>query len=54
MNDVVLRIKEAVKKSGLRFSSRPILIGGQVFIPLITTQVSGYNHLRTNHNFAKL
>ena len=29
MNNVILKIKEAVKKSGLRFSSRPILIGGQ-------------------------
>lgn len=28
-SDVVLRIKEALKKSGLRFSSKPILIGGQ-------------------------
>lgn len=29
MNDVVLRVKEAVEKLGLRFSSKPILIGGQ-------------------------
>lgn len=30
MNEVVLRIEEAMAKSGLQFSSKPILIGGMV------------------------
>ena len=29
MNDIVWRVKEAVLKSNLQFSSKPILIGGQ-------------------------
>ena len=29
MNDIVWRVKEAILKSNLQFSSKPILIGGQ-------------------------
>lgn len=29
MNDIVRRVKEAILKSNLQFSSKPILIGGQ-------------------------
>ncbi len=29
MNDIVWKVKEAILKSNLQFSSEPILIGGQ-------------------------
>ena len=29
MNDIVRKVKEAILKSNLQFSSKPILIGGQ-------------------------